>query len=127
MLAQAPRNFPEGAAVLTTWFNHVQRDELDSLPSLLAPDFVFVTDGVRFDRNAFAAMIKSLGISHPHVRLSNIAARRSGDVGYVVYDRIESFTSRGVKKMMPETGMMVLTRRYGRWVIAIWMTTSPAR
>jgi hypothetical protein len=127
MRAQASRNFPEGAAVLTTWFNHVQRDELDSLPALLAPDFVFVTDGVRFDRNAFVSMIKSLGISHPHVQLSNIAAHRSGDVGYLVYDRTESFTSRGVKKTMPETGTMVLTRRNGRWVITIWMTTSPAR
>src|SRR5579872_7534949 len=98
-MAQASREFPEGAAALTTWFTHVQRDELDSLPALLAPDFVFVTDGARFDRKAFVAMIKGLEISHPHVKLSHIAARRAGDVGYLVYDRVESFESRGATKV----------------------------
>ena len=94
-MAQASREFPEGAAALTTWFTHVQRDELDSLPALLAPDFVFVTDGARFDRTAFVAMIKRLGISHPRVQLSNIVAHHAGDVGYLVYDRVESFESAG--------------------------------
>ena len=125
-LAQASREFPEGAAALTTWFAHVQRDELDSLPALLAPDFVFVTDGARFDRTAFVAMIKRLGISHPRVQLSNIVAHHAGDVGYLVYDRVESFESRGTTKVVPETGTMVLTRRDGRWLIALWTTTSPA-
>jgi ketosteroid isomerase-like protein len=127
MVAQSTRAFPQGAALLTTWFNHVQRDELDSLPALLAPDFVFVTDGARFDRNAFVAMIKGLGISHPRVQLSNITAHRAGDVGYLVYDRVESFKSRGTMKVVPETGTMVLTRSNGRWVIASWTTTSPPR
>jgi len=125
-MAQASRDFPEGAAALTTWFSHVQRDELDSLPALLAPDFIFVTDGTRFDRTAFVAMIKGLGISHPRVQLANIVAHRSGDVGYLVYDRVESFESRGATKVVPETGTMVLTRRNGRWLITLWTTTSPA-
>jgi len=126
-MAQASREFPEGPAALTTWFAHVQRDELDSLPALLTPDFVFVSDGTRFDRKAFVAMIKALGISHPRVQLSNIVAHRSGDVGYLVYDRVESFESRGTTKVVPETGTMVLTRRDGRWLITLWTTTSPAR
>ncbi len=125
-MAQASREFPEGAAALTTWFTHVQRDELDSLPALLAPDFVFVTDGTRFDRKTFVDMIKGLGISHPRVQLSNIVAHHAGDVGYLVYDRVESFESRGTTKVVPETGTMVLTRRDGRWLIALWTTTSPA-
>jgi ketosteroid isomerase-like protein len=125
--AQASHNFPDGVAIVTTWFSHVQRDELDSLPALLAPDFVFVSDGARFGRNAFVTMIKGLGITHPHVRLSNITARRSGDIGYLVYDRIESFESRGVRKVVPETGTMVLTRTEAGWRIVLWTTTSPPR
>jgi ketosteroid isomerase-like protein len=123
--AQAGREFPEGAAVLATWFNHVQRDELDSLPALLAPDFVFVSDGARFDRQAFVGMIKGLGISHPRVQLSNIVAHRIGDVGYLAYDRTESFQSHGATKVVPETGTIVLTRQAARWLIVLWTTTSP--
>ena len=126
MAQPSRREFPEGAAALTTWFAHVQRDELDSLPALLAPDFFFVTDGTRFDRKTFVDMIKGLGISHPRVQLSNIVAHRSGDVGYLVYDRVESFESRGATKVVPETGTMVLTRRDGRWLITLWTATSPA-
>jgi len=36
-MAQASREFPEGATALTTWFTHVQRDELDSLPASWRP------------------------------------------------------------------------------------------
>jgi len=124
-IAQASRDFPEGAAVLRTWFHHIQRDELDSLPALLAPDFVFVTDGARFDRKMFVAMIKGLGISHPRVHLSNLATHRSGDVGYLVYDRVESFESHGTTKVVPETGTIVLARTGARWLIELWTTTSP--
>ena len=124
-MAQASREFPEGAAALTTWFTHVQRDELDSLPALLAPDFVFVTDGTRFDRTAFVAMIKRLGISHPRVQLSNVTAHRSGSVGYLIYDRVESFESHGAKRVVPETGAIVFARRDGAWLIVLWTTTSP--
>ena len=123
--AQASRGFPDGAAVLTKWFKHVQLDELDSLPALLAPDFVFVTDGARFDRKAFVAMIKGLGISHPRVQLSNVVGHRSGDVGYLVYDRVESFESHRATKVVPETGTMVLTRKGARWRVVLWTTTSP--
>jgi ketosteroid isomerase-like protein len=125
--AQASHNFPDGVAIVTTWFSHVQRDELDSLSALLAPDFVFVSDGARFGGKAFVTMIKGLGITHPHVQLSNITARRSGDVGYLVYDRVESFESRGVRKVVPETGTMVLARTEVGWRIVLWTTTSPPR
>ena len=47
--AQASHGFREGAAILRTWFDHVQRDELESLAALLAPDFVFVSDGASMD------------------------------------------------------------------------------
>lgn len=123
--AQASHDFPDGVAIVTTWFNHVQRDELDSLSTLLAPDFVFVSDGARFGRKAFLAMIRGLGITHPHVQLSNITGRGSGDLGYLVYDRVESFESRGVRKVVPETGTMVLTRTEAGWRIVLWTTTSP--
>lgn len=123
--AQTGSEFPEGVAALTTWFKYVQRDELDSLPALLAPDFVFVSDGARFDPHAFVAMIKGLGISHPRVRLTNIVARRTGDVGYLVYDRTEAFQVHGKTKVVPETGTMVLTRTTGRWTIVVWTATSP--
>jgi ketosteroid isomerase-like protein len=123
--AQASHGFPEGAAILRTWFDHVQRDELDSLAALLAPDFVFVSDGARMDRQAFVAMIKGLGIRHPRVQLSNITAHRSGSVGYLVYDRVESFESHGAKRVVPETGTIVFARRDGAWLIVLWTTTSP--
>jgi len=73
------------------------------------------------------AMIKGLGITHPHVQLSNITGRGSGDVGYLVYDRVESFESRGVRKVVSETGTMVLTRTEAGWRIVLWTTTSPPR
>jgi ketosteroid isomerase-like protein len=123
--AQARSEFSEGVATLTRWFDHIQRDELDSLADLLATDFVFVSDGARFDKKAFVTMIKGLRISHPRVQLSNVVAHRSGDIGYLVYDRLESFESRGVTKRVPEAGTMVLTRRGARWLIALWTTTSP--
>lgn len=125
--AQATRDFPEGVAILRTWFTHVQRDELDSLPALLAPEFLFISDGARFDRTRFVAMIKGLGISHPSVRLSNIASHAVGDIGYLVYDRVESFDAHGATKVVPETGTMVLARTGTRWHIVLWTTTSPPR
>jgi ketosteroid isomerase-like protein len=125
ILAQTSQPFPEGAAALAAWFDHVQRDELDSLPALLAPDFIFVTDGTRFDRMAFVAMIKGLRINHPRIQLSNIVGHRSGDIGYLIYDRIESFQSHGETKVVPETGTIVLERVGTRWLIALWTTTSP--
>jgi ketosteroid isomerase-like protein len=127
VVAQVAPEFPEGSAVLTTWFDHVQRDELDSLTALLAPDFVFVSDGQRLGRTAFVGMIKRLGISHPRVQLSNIVGHRSRDIGYLVYDRVESFESRGTTKVVPETGTLVLTRRGEQWLIVLWTTTSPPR
>jgi ketosteroid isomerase-like protein len=77
------------------------------------------------DRQAFVAMIKSLGIRHPHVQLSNITAHRSGSVGYIVYDRVESFESHGAKRVVPETGTIVFARQDGAWLIVLWTTTSP--
>jgi ketosteroid isomerase-like protein len=124
-VGQPSGGFPDGAAVLTTWFDHVQRDELDSLTPLLAPEFVFVSDGARLDRKAFVAMIKGLGISHPRVQLSNVSGHRSGDVGYLVYDRVERIESHGTTKLVPETGTIVLSRKGARWVIVLWTTTSP--
>jgi len=124
-MGQASGDFPDGAAALARWFEHVQRDELDSLPGLLAPDFVFVADGARLNQHAFVAMIKGLGISHPRVQLSNIIAHRSGDVGYLVYDRVESFESHGTAKVVPETGTLVLKRKDARWLIVLWAATSP--
>lgn len=40
-------------------FDHVQRDELDSLAALLAPDFVFVSDGYGGDS---LVMMRSTGL-----------------------------------------------------------------
>jgi hypothetical protein len=111
--------------VLSRWFNYVQRDQLDSLRPLLAPDFLFVSDGERVEADPFVTMIKSLGISHPRVQLSNVVSHESGPTAYLVYDRVESFESRGTTKTLPETGTIVLTRREGAWLIALWTTTSP--
>lgn len=123
--ARTWNDFPAGVAVLTRWFDHVQRDELDSLPPLLAPEFLFVSEGERFDQTKFVSMIKGLGITHPRVQLSNIVGGRSGDMGYLVYDRVESFESRGTEKVVPETGTIVLVRRRSRWRIVLWTTTAP--
>ena len=126
-LKQAPADarVSEPAAVLSVWFDHIQRDQLDSLRPLLAPEFLFVSDGARLDADAFVGMIKGLGISHPRVRLSNIVSHQSGSTAYLVYDRLESFESHGASKSVPETGTMVLRRIDGRWLIALWTTTSP--
>lgn len=113
------------SAALTTWFAHIQRDELDSLRPPLAPDFLFVSDGARMGPDAFVAMIKRLGISHPRVVISNVVAHRADSVAYLVYDRTESFESHGVTKTVPETGAMVLVRRRSWWVIAQRAATSP--
>jgi ketosteroid isomerase-like protein len=123
--AQARTDFPEGVGTLTRWFDHIQRNELDSLAGLLAPDFIFVSDGARLDAKAFVTMIKGLGISHPRVQLSNVVAHQSGDIGYLVYDRLESFESHGVTKAVPEAGSMVLKRHGAGWLIALWTATSP--
>lgn len=119
----APVGSPQ--AVLSTWFRHVERDELDSLRALLTDDFVFVSDGARMGPDAFVAMIKSLGITHPRVRLSNVQSHESGGVAYLVYDRTESFASHGVTRSVPETGTLVLVRAGSRWRIAQWAATSP--
>jgi ketosteroid isomerase-like protein len=115
----------EPASAITEWFDHIQRDELDSLSHLLAPDFVFVSDGARYDADAFVAMIRRLGIHRPRVTLSNIVSHRSGDTAYLIYDRLETFTSHGQPKTVPETGTMVLTRARAGWRILLWTTTSP--
>jgi len=115
----------DAAAVLPRWFDYVQRDQLDSLRPLLAPDFLFISDGTRLEADSFVAMIKSLGITDPRVQLSNVVNHESGNTAYVVYDRVESFESRGTTRTVPETGTIVLTRRDRAWLIALWTTTSP--
>ncbi len=124
--AQATRA-GDARAVLVTWFRHIERDQFDALRALLTPDFVFVSDGARMGPDTFIAMIKGLGITHPRVRLSNVDAHQTDRLAYLVYDRTESFSARGVTKTVPETGTMVLVRRGSRWLIAQWTTTSPPR
>ncbi len=124
-LDPAPDTVRAPAAVLTTWFDHIRRDELDSLRPLLTPDFLFVSDGSRMGPDAFVAMIKGLGISHPHVRLSNIVTHRAGNFAYLVYDRTESFEWHGRTRTVPETGALVVVRRGSRWLIVQWAATSP--
>jgi hypothetical protein len=80
--------------VLSRWFDHVQRDQLDSLRPLLAPDFLFVSDGERVEADPFVTMIKSLGISHPRVQFSSVVSHESGTTAHLVYDRVESFEAR---------------------------------
>jgi ketosteroid isomerase-like protein len=103
----------------------MRRRGLLARAGFLAPGFAFVSDGTRLDGTSFVTMIKGLGIHHPRVRLSNIVGHRAGDVGYLVYDRVESFESHGRTKVAPETGTMVLARTGTRWRIALWTATSP--
>jgi hypothetical protein len=66
------------ARVLNAWFRHVERNELDSLRSLLTDDFLFVSEGERLSPDAFVRTIQSLGIRNPKVKLSNIRTRTVG-------------------------------------------------
>lgn len=130
-VATTPAQRPATAGVLSAWFHHIERDELDSLRPLLTDDFRFVSDGARMGPDAFVAMIKSLGIRSPRVTLKNIETHERGDVAYLVYDRDETIRVRGtagdtsVTRVVPETGTLVLVRRRGEWRIAQWAATSP--
>jgi hypothetical protein len=112
-------------AVLSTWFRHVERNELDSLRALLTSDFRFVSDGKRMGPDALVTMIKSLGIRSPRVQLRNIETHRRGEVAYLVYDRDETIDVSGTRHTIPETGSLVLVRAGARWLIAQWTATSP--
>jgi ketosteroid isomerase-like protein len=113
------------ASVLSSWFRHVERNELDSLRSLLTDDFRFVSDGTRRGPDAFIAMIKGLGIRSPRVQLRNIEPHQRGDIAYIVYDRDETLRTGSSMKTVPETGSVVLVRSNGVWRIAQWAATSP--
>jgi ketosteroid isomerase-like protein len=122
-----PQGERESAAVLRTWFRHVERNELDALRALVTNDFQFVSDGKRMGPNAFVAMIKGLGIRSPRVTLKNLEIEEHGDVAYLVYDRDEAVHTGGSTHVFPETGLVVLVRRHGVWRIARWAATSPAK
>ena len=124
--AQAPKGTP-ASEVLTTWFRHIERNEVDSLRALLTDDFVFVADGKRLGANDFVAMIKGLGIKDPRVRLSNIDARERSDVAYLIYDRDETIQSGTKTVTYPETGAILVVRERSRWKIAQWTATAPSR
>jgi hypothetical protein len=113
------------AGVLAAGFGYVERNELDSLSALLTDDFLFVSDGARLGSDAFVRMIQSLGITNPHIVLSNIQTRVVGSAAYLVYDRTETFAIGGRIITAPETGSVVLVRTGGRWRIAQWAATSP--
>jgi ketosteroid isomerase-like protein len=112
-------------AVLTDWFHHVERNELDSLRALLTADFQFVSDGKRMGPDAFVSMIKSLGLHSPRVRLRNVVSHHRGDMAYLVYDRDETIETSDGSRTFPETGSLVLVRGGRGWLIAQWTATSP--
>jgi ketosteroid isomerase-like protein len=124
-LAISGQQKSDAASVLSVWFRHVERNELDSLRSLLTDDFRFVSGGTRQGPDAFIAMIKGLGIRSPRVQLKNVDTHRRGDIAYLVYDRNETVRVGRSSKTFPETGSVVLVRTNGVWRIAQWAATSP--
>ena len=121
------RGGTDPSAVIAAWFRHIERNETDSLRSMLTNGFRFVADGERMSPDAFVAMIKGLGIRSPTVRLRNVETHQHGDVAYLVYDRDETVRSGESTRTIPETGSVVLVRLRGRWKIAQWSATSRPR
>jgi hypothetical protein len=109
------------AGVLTRWFSHIERNQFDSLPALLSPQFLF-DDEPRLDRDAFVRMIAGLGIDRPHVVLSEVRATRQGSGATVTYRRIETFTKAGTAQTGDERGTVVLDHDATGWRIRYWRT-----
>jgi len=127
LLTTCTRPVAEPESVLSTWFRHIERSELDSLRPLLTSDFVFVSDGETMTADTFVTMIKGLGIQRPRVKLFDVTAHRSGDVAYLVYHRDETIETNGQTRTFPEVGTLVVRRHADGWRIALWTATSARR
>jgi ketosteroid isomerase-like protein len=127
LLTMCGRPVAEPESVLSMWFRHIERSELDSLRPLLASDFVFVSDGATMTADAFVTMIKGLGIERPRVRLFDVMTHRNGDVAYLVYHRDETIETNGQTRTFPEVGTLVVRRHADGWQIALWTATSSRR
>jgi hypothetical protein len=110
------------AAVLVKWFDHIQRNEYDSLPQLLARGFEFRGTTETFDATSFVSMIAGLGIDHPRVTLSEVQTAPKGGGATVTYRRSESFEVRGTTRTVVERGTCEMVREGGRWRILRWET-----
>jgi ketosteroid isomerase-like protein len=116
------------AAARTTFeraISHMQRGSYDSVPALLAPDFIFVAEGKRLNGSEFMALIKGVTATEVRIELSNVATHASGDVAYLLYDAKQSLKMGGQSMIVLETGSVVMRRAGDKWNIALWVATSP--
>jgi hypothetical protein len=111
------------AAPLRRWFRFVERDQFDSLPPLLAPDFIFESDGRTWDSPSFVAMIRGLGISHPVIELTDVETSPAERAAIVTYRRRETFQSKGNTRSVAEVGLVEMVRIKGQWTIRRWKTS----
>lgn len=121
----APGDVAAARSTLDQTMTVFERSSYESLPALLAPDFVFVVGGERLNASEFIALCKGVKATDVHVELSNVATHTSGDVAYVLYDAKQSLKAAGQSMIALETGSVVLRRAGDKWLIALWTATSP--
>src|SRR5205823_3934810 len=108
------------AQPISRWFRFVEHDQFDSLPQLLTTDFRFESDGRTWDRLAFVAMIRGLGIHHPVIELTDVRTERLGGAAVVSYKRRETFELNGIRRSVDELGTLQMVQLKGRWLIKRW-------
>jgi len=124
--ADAPRDVAAARATLDQAMAIFERGSYESLPALLAPEFLFVAGGKRLDASEFIALCKGVKATDVRIELSHVTTHTDGDVAYILYDATQSLTADGHTMIALETGSVILRRAGGTWIIALWTAASPS-
>jgi ketosteroid isomerase-like protein len=122
-LQAARREVREAAAVdgvLSQVMRHFAAGTVDSIATLLAPDFVLVQAGHRFTRAEYLAGLQAQRATDIVTRFANRKARVIGDAAYITYDLQSAYTSNGVRASADEQGTVVLQKTDDGWRILLW-------
>jgi hypothetical protein len=121
----APSDIAAARSTLDQTMAVFEQGSYESLPALLAPDFVFVAGGKRRDASEFIALCKGVKATEVHIELSNVVTHTNGDMAYILYDAKQSLTMAGQSRIALEMGSVILRRTADKWSIALWTATSP--
>jgi ketosteroid isomerase-like protein len=107
-------------AVLSRLMRHFAVGGVDSIATLLAPEFVLVQAGRRFTRTEYVDGLRAQRTTDIATRFTNRKARVIGDAAYITYDLQSSYSSGGVKMSAEEQGTIVLRKTDDGWRILLW-------
>ena len=107
-------------AILTQVMRHIASGAVDSIATLLAPDFVLVEGGRRYTRAEYLSGLRGQRTTEIAARFANRHARVVGSAAYITYDLQSTYSSNGVRNAAEEQGTIVLQKHDAEWGIVLW-------